>query len=286
MRLPRVLIAAILVLLVIDVVTSEKLRKYKKFKHPRKSTTTTSTTTESESLTLEEEDEDDDGEKVQTFVDPCLKKHCSAGRICQSNDDGEAECVCIETCPEEVDPRRKVCTNQNTTWGSDCEVYRMRCWCDKGSDKCEDDSMKHLHIEYYGECREMPECLDEEMDDFPRRMRDWLFNIMRDMADRDELTPHYKALEREAENNQTRRWANAAIWKWCDLDGEPHDRRVSRHELFPIRAPLMALEHCIAPFLNNCDENDDHKITLKEWGKCLQVDPDEMEDRCEDVRGE
>nr|CAD7404936.1 unnamed protein product [Timema cristinae] len=47
---------------------------------------------------------------------------------------------------------------------------------------------------------------------------------------------------------------------------------VSRHELFPIRAPLMALEHCIAPFLDSCDVNDDHRITLKEWGKCLQLD--------------
>lgn len=110
------------------------------------------------------------------------------------------------------------------------------------------------------------------MDDFPRRMRDWLFNIMRDMADRDELSPFYKEMEREAESNMTRRWTNAAIWKWCDLDGHPHDRAISRHELFPIRAPLMSLEHCIAPFLNNCDENDDHKISLKEWGKCLQVD--------------
>ena len=49
-------------------------------------------------------------------------------------------------------------------------------------------------------------------------------------------------------------------------------RFVSRHELFPIRAPLMALEHCIAPFLDRCDEDDDHRITLAEWGKCLQLD--------------
>jgi len=46
---------------------------------------------------------------------------------------------------------------------------------------------------------------------------------------------------------------------------------VSRHELFPIRAPLMALEHCIAPFLDSCDVDDNHRITLKEWGKCLEL---------------
>lgn len=49
-------------------------------------------------------------------------------------------------------------------------------------------------------------------------------------------------------------------------------RYVSRHELFPIRAPLMALEHCIAPFLNACDSDDDHRITIKEWAKCLELD--------------
>lgn len=115
------------------------------------------------------------------------------------------------------------------------------------------------------------ECKDEEMEDFPRRMRDWLFNVMRDLVEREEINDHYKAMELEAETNLTRRWANAAVWKWCDLDLS-HDRSVSRHELFPIRAPLMSLEHCIAPFLESCDPNDDHRITLQEWGNCLKLD--------------
>lgn len=114
-------------------------------------------------------------------------------------------------------------------------------------------------------------CKESDMLDFPRRMRDWLFNVMRDLADRQELPQHFLKMQREAETNMTLRWTNAAIWKWCDLDGHPHDRAVSRHELFPIRAPLMALEHCIAPFLDSCDVNNDHKISLKEWGKCLQL---------------
>lgn len=62
------------------------------------------------------------------------------------------------------------------------------------------------------------------MADFPRRMRDWLFNVMRDLADRRELTPHFLQMEKEAESNMTRRWTNAAIWKFCDLDGHPPDR--------------------------------------------------------------
>lgn len=65
------------------------------------------------------------------------------------------------------------------------------------------------------------------MSDFPRRMRDWLFNIMRDLADREELTPHYLTMEHEAESNLTRRWTNAAIWKFCELDGPKPDRLVT-----------------------------------------------------------
>lgn len=41
-------------------------------------------------------------------LDPCLHKHCGAGRICHLNNEGEAECLCIPSCPLERDPRRKV----------------------------------------------------------------------------------------------------------------------------------------------------------------------------------
>ncbi|CAH0769391.1 unnamed protein product [Bemisia tabaci] len=222
----------------------------------------------------------------EIYMNPCAGKHCGAGRVCQVTDEGDAKCVCIPECPREVEIRRKVCTNHNETWGSDCEVYRMRCWCDEESKNCTNPEFKHVHIEYYGECRQMPECTKDQMDDFPRRMRDWLYTIMRDLAGREELSPHYIEMERDAETNMTRKWNNAAIWKWCDLDSHPHDSGVSRHELFPIKAPLMALEHCIAPFLNKCDADDNHLITLAEWGKCLELDPDELEDRCEEVRGD
>ena len=50
-----------------------------------------------------------------------------------------------------------------------------------------------------GECREIPQCREDELEDFPRRMREWLFNVMRELAERDELSPHYKELEKEAE---------------------------------------------------------------------------------------
>lgn len=232
-------------------------------------------------LLNEVSNEENEDEEIN-MEDPCLKVHCSAGRVCEINEHGDAMCNCIKDCPYETDSRRMVCTNFNETWQSDCEVYRQRCLCLDNSDQCRGPQYHHVQIEYYGTCREMPDCTESEMSDFPRRMRDWLFNIMRDMAERRELTPHYLKMEREAESNLTRRWANAAIWKWCDLDAQTNDRFVSRHELFPIRAPLMALEHCIAPFLDRCDADDDHRVTLAEWGKCLELDELEMEERCDD----
>lgn len=68
------------------------------------------------------------------------------------------------------------------------------------------------------------ECEDEDLSDFPRRMREWLFSVMRDMADRQILSEHYKKLEEEAEADATQKWSNAVVWKWCDLDGHPKDK--------------------------------------------------------------
>ena len=114
-------------------------------------------------------------------------------------------------------------------------------------------------------------------------MREWLFNVMKDLADRDEISTHYQQLEKEAENDRSLRWSNAAVWQWCDLDQHPHDNMVSRHELFPLKAPLHSLEHCLAPFLDSCDNNKDHSISLDEWAACLDLETEELMDKCEEI---
>ena len=67
------------------------------------------------------------------------------------------------------------------------------------------------------------------------------------------------------------------------MDGQPKDNFVSRHELFPVKAPLKALEHCIGDFLDNCDADDDLEITFTEWTQCLELDEAEFEANCEDL---
>lgn len=221
--------------------------------------------------------------------DPCLEVYCGAGRMCVVNDDNQAQCVCVNACENEDDRRRRVCSNFNETWLSDCELYRQRCLCQEGDDSCVKPENKHAHIEYYGECQQMPECENEELEDFPRRMSEWLFSIMRDMADRQTLSEHYIRLEREAEEDPKKQWSYAVVWKWCDLDSHPRDKAVSRHELFPIKAPLLTLENCIAAFLDSCDVNDDHAITLREWATCTKLteeDIEKFENFCEDIREE
>ncbi|XP_050427782.1 SPARC [Adelges cooleyi] len=290
----KALITGSFVLLVLCecVLTSEeKPRKYKKFKNKAENLSKKNAEEILEKALGKEEGPSqvqiqnlEVVENSKKLEDPCRKKHCGAGRVCKLTEDGEAQCVCITDCPTETDIRRKVCSNHNQTWGSDCEVHRMRCYCEEKSEKCKNPEFSHLHVEYYGTCKQLPECLDSELADFPRRMREWLFNIMQDLADREELSSHFTKLAKEAETNMTKRWANAAVWKWCDLDDYPHDKAISRHELFPIRAPLMYLEHCIAPFLNKCDSDDDHMITLDEWAKCLDIPKESIEAECDDLR--
>ena len=51
---------------------------------------------------------------------------------------------------------------------------------------------------FSGECRTIPECEPEELVDFPRRMKEWLSNVMEELAERSELSPYYKDLQIEA----------------------------------------------------------------------------------------
>lgn len=88
-------------------------------------------------------------------ADPCEKINCGAGKVCEA-DGTSASCICIPECPQQSDPRRMVCTNRNVTWNSDCEVHRQRCLCDTNDSRCKSSDLKHIHINYYGQCKEMP----------------------------------------------------------------------------------------------------------------------------------
>ena len=53
-------------------------------------------------------------------------------------------------------------------------------------------------------------------------MREWLFNVMRELAERDELSPHYKELEQEAqvrEKYAEYKVSNSSFWQTRQLPG-------------------------------------------------------------------
>lgn len=56
-------------------------------------------------------------------------------------------------------------------------------------------------ILFSGECRNFPPCSQDEKADFPRRMREWLFNVMEELGQRRELSYHYQQMKKEAEVN-------------------------------------------------------------------------------------
>lgn len=224
--------------------------------------------------------EDESGE----IINPCESVICESGQECIPNmKTREGVCECVEVCEYESEPRRMVCTNYNETFNSRCEVDRMRCWCKEGHSSCRDERYEHLHIAYFGECRDIPKCRQSELIDFPRRMREWLYNVMSELADRNEISNYYQQLKSDAQEDEDKQPEVAAVWKWCDLDKYPHDNSVSIHELFPIRAPLLTLEHCIGDFLADCDADDDHFITMKEWAKCLEIKVEDFQIKCEEI---
>jgi hypothetical protein len=47
---------------------------------------------------------------------------------------------------------------------------------------------------------------------------------------------------------------------------------VNNEELARFIRSLKVLEHCIQPFLDHCDTDNDNKISSDEWGTCLGLD--------------
>uniref|UniRef100_A0A914V4Y4 EF-hand domain-containing protein n=1 Tax=Plectus sambesii TaxID=2011161 RepID=A0A914V4Y4_9BILA len=214
---------------------------------------------------------------------PCSEHVCGWGKECIVDKKGTPTCECIRECPNlpDPDPFDQVCSNQNETFPTLCHLYRERCLCKHKSDKCDDTVHAKAHLEYLGACKELDKCTDELMEQFPGRMADWLFQVMRELKKRRELhNLEWEELINEAEFDDEKKHVYPVIWKFCDLDIKPHDKHVTHHELIPITAPVMPMESCIKPFLEKCDADNDGQITIKEWGKCLGLKEGEIQERC------
>jgi len=243
---------------------------------------------------LFEDDINDDVEEVEVIgeekvaemeksrMNACFEKKCRRGEICRINDKNKAECVCIPDCStyHTQDERAKVCSNRNETYQAECDLDRDHCLCKKNKDGCSNPGVKKIQLEYYGACQEIKDCSPENRKQFPKRLRDWLLVVMETMEKRATIGEYEDLLElARQDGNHT----SAAIWGFCDLDKDPQDRFVSRRELQYTVRSLRVMEHCLVPFLDDCDADDNRKITLPEWGECLGLPHEHISDKCKDI---
>jgi len=219
--------------------------------------------------------------KDAILLHPCAHVECDVGKECVLDKDDRAICVCYEKCPSKGS-NIAVCSTLNETFGSECDFHRERCLCQQGDDECKNPAHVSAMMDYYGSCKEMPPCEAEEMEEYPHRMRDWIFYVMEELDERALLTAAAHNLLQKSKNEE-RRWVLPVIWKFCELD-KTDDRFVTPEELLPISAPLKALEHCTGPFLELCDVDENGQIDIIEWGTCLKLDPEEIEDRCDALK--
>ncbi|XP_041362688.1 SPARC-like [Gigantopelta aegis] len=239
-------------------------------------------TTEMEEDGTEEEDYPEI-EQRPVVTDPCRRKKCYRGEECMVDENRNPVCICVQDCLDEFDKRYWVCSKKNFTYESECHLDRDHCRCRRNLPECSGKQRNggKIQLDYYGECKELTECPDHEFTEFPGRMKEWLFIVMKQLAARDELGSYIKLLDSAKDDaNHT----DAIIWKFCDLDVSPQDKEVSRRELQYIVQSLKPLEHCLLPFLETCDKNNNRKITLQEWGNCLGLDKDKVRNKCQEIR--
>ncbi|XP_070544786.1 SPARC-like [Ptychodera flava] len=227
---------------------------------------------EEEDRYFEKEIEEEVRGYANEINNPCVDYECPMGMTCKTDPQWQPYCTCVEECMPEEDEEYKVCSTQNVTYISDCEFYRL---------KCIDPEMYEIEIDYYGECQEFPECTDEEMEEFPFRMRDWFSQVMKQLAkwpiEDGGLTESEKHLEALAERDM-KPYIKPIAWKFHHLDVDPRDRYLTNRELVELRAPLQRLEHCTKPFLEECDTDSNGVISFKEWGYCLLLNDDDIKE--------
>ncbi|XP_063045767.1 SPARC [Engraulis encrasicolus] len=233
-------------------------------------------------------DEAIDAEEVIT-ENPCLNHHCKKGKVCEVDDTNAPICVCQDptTCPAAVGEFEHVCGTDNKTFDSSCHFFATKC-------ALEGTKKGHkLHLDYIGPCKYIAPCQENELKEFPLRMRDWLKNVLVTLYERDEdnnlLTEKQKLRVKKIYENEKRLQAgehtldllaldfeknyNMYIfpvhWQFGQLDQHPVDGYLTHTELAPLRAPLIPMEHCTTSFFEMCDADSDKYIALEEWAQCF-----------------
>lgn len=210
--------------------------------------------------------------------DLCANVECEAGERCIVTGD-EAICECYEDCMIPTDERQKICSSANQTFESDCHFLRQKCWCNKNERQCIDLSIVNDKLDYYGACRYIEHCSDKERQIFIERMKIWLDEVLHILDERKDLDQKYFSLVKSADEMKAKKfekyWTAGVIFEFCQLD-KSKDHSIQKEEIATLVSSIKSLEHCIQPFLDECDQNQDGIINEEEWGKSLGLSSDDM----------
>lgn len=217
-------------------------------------------------------------EKNEEAEDLCANIECELGERCIVSGN-EALCECYEDCQIPNDERQKICTSSNKTFESDCHFLRQKCWCNKNERKCLDFSIVNDKLDYYGSCRYIENCSQEERVIFIERLKVWLDEVLHILDERQDLDPKFFNLVKQADAMKTRNaekyWTAGVIFEFCELD-RSKDHSIQKEEIAQLISSIKSLEHCIQPFLDECDRNQDGLISEYEWGTALDLSADDM----------
>jgi len=194
---------------------------------------------------------------------------CGAGMECHVTKDSQgkniASCRCRRYCKSMPDPygRFQVCSNQNETFTTLCDLERHTCMCKRNEAKCEGQRASAV-LAHFGRCKYIPPCHENHKDAFPERVRRWIANAMIFHARRGHLDNYGVSIARKAVVSPTP-WVLPALWKFCIMDKDKNGR-LSEDEYRFFRADLIRVENCL----------DDHfggqSLSYSDWAKGFGVE--------------
>ncbi|XP_058883845.1 SPARC-like protein 1 [Acipenser ruthenus] len=234
----------------------------------------------------------------EALINPCEGIRCKRGKTCKANEENKPECVCQDpsSCLPSVNEFEHVCGTDNKTYDTSCQLFATKC-------SLEGTKKGHrLHLDYTGSCKYIAPCLNDELAQFPLRMRDWLKNVLLQLFELDMKTPgfltakqHLRAqkiyesqrhlqagdhsielLARDFEKNYNM-YIYPVHWQFAQMDQHQADRHLSHSELASLRAPLIPMEHCTSQFFQECDADKDKQVSFKEWCYCFGIKDEDMD---------
>lgn len=216
--------------------------------------------------------------ELNEIEDLCANVECEAGERCMISGN-EALCECYEDCQMPNDARQKICSTSNQTFESDCHFLRQKCWCNKNERHCKDFAIVNDKLDYYGACRHIEVCSQDERRIFVERMKVWLDEVLHILDERDDLDSKFFNLVKQADQLKAKHvekyWTAGVIFEFCELDTSK-DHMIQKEEISQLISSIKSLEHCIQPFLDECDQNQDGAINDYEWGKALDLSSDDL----------